>query len=790
MISESWLKPTILDSVIHINGYTLFRKDREHRVGGGVCLYLVDVITSSFSVTVGDVNIPGIDVIHLCIAKNSFSINLVCLYRPPDTHRENDILLIDKLWEMSELDNLILVGDFNFPEIVWKTTSLSDGVSSHNVFQNFILNSNLSQLIEEPTRFRINNQPSTLDLILTNDDNLLTTPEISSPIGKSDHAVITTHIQFNVNSSPGLSNTLTYNYTDFDKVNDDLSQLDWHSVLNLSIDPSTMWNTFLQITSKTISVNTTQRKISKNNLKPWINNQAIHLIRHKRHLWRKYKQTRLTVDFSNHRNYSNRVKVLLDNLRHNFEESIIASGNSKKVFKYIRSSLSSKVAIPLLLKDDGSLCSSNKETSEILSLTFSKVFTNELPNDNMPDIISPRLFATLDNILFTNDKIKQHLLNLRTNASPGLDGLTPYFLKRCSDALATPLCLIMQSSFTNGSLPSSWKLASVTPIFKRGNKLDSHNYRPISLLPVVSKLMESIISETMMDFLLEQHIIPKQQQGFIPGRSTLTNLLHCVNDWTSFLNNREPIDIVYLDFSKAFDRVPKRRLLYKLEHFGIRGNLKLWIENFLTDRFYKVRVGDSFSHKRPVKSGVPQGSVLGPLLFTVYTSDLPFHVSSKISQYADDSKIYDNPITSHLAIQNDLMSIHQWSSEWLLPLNIEKCVVLHVGKNNPHFDYFIDGQIVITVTSHNDLGVIVNSELSWSDHVLSVTKRANTRLYLIRKCFSKVSFQSFCKLYATYVRPILEYAGPVWYPDLTRDRTLLESVQRKATRVAFGPCVT
>lgn len=297
--------------------------------------------------------------------------------------------------------------------------------------------------------------------------------------------------------------------------------------------------------------------------------------------------------------------------------------------------------------------------------------------------------------------------------------------------------------------------------------------------------MEAIISEAMSEFLLHENVIPHQQHGFIKGRSAITNLLHCVNDWSSSLNDRHPVDVVYLDFSKAFDRVPKRRLLAKLDHFGIRGKLNLWIQNFLSDRYFRVRVGEAYSSDKPVKSGVPQGSVLGPLLFCVYTSDLPLIISSKVSIYADDTKLYVNPIVNQHVLQHDLDTILKWSLEWLLPLNIEKCVVLHIGKNNP------SRHPLSTVTSHNDLGVIINSDLNWSEHIVSVCKRANSKLFLIRKCFTRISLNSMCRLYSIYVRPTLEFAGPVWNPDLARDKVLIENVQRKATRLAFGrvrPC--
>lgn len=298
--------------------------------------------------------------------------------------------------------------------------------------------------------------------------------------------------------------------------------------------------------------------------------------------------------------------------------------------------------------------------------------------------------------------------------------------------------------------------------------------------------MESVVCDEMRDFLLSSGVIPPQQHGFLPGRSTITNLLLCINDWTAALDNKMPVDVIYLDFCKAFDRVPTARLLHKLEHQGIRGDLLLWIGAFLKNRSFCVRIGDAYSSTLPVVSGVPQGSVLGPLLFLAYAADLVDHIHSSCSAYADDLKVYGDPLQNHDLIQRDLTAIQGWCDDWLLPLNVDKCVVLHVGKNNPRLIYTLCNQPLTVVQSHRDLGVLICEDLSWSEHITAACKKANSILYLLRKSFQCVSFPTFVKLYKCYVRPLLEYAGPVWSAHLSRDANLLESVQRRATRSSFG----
>lgn len=336
-----------------------------------------------------------------------------------------------------------------------------------------------------------------------------------------------------------------------------------------------------------------------------------------------------------------------------------------------------------------------------------------------------------------------------------------------------------------GYLPSAWRQSTVTPIFKKGDKLKAENYRPISLTSVVVKVLERVISKQVLQFALRESIIPPQQHGFVPGRSIITNLLTCLNDWTKSLDAGIPMDVVYLDFAKAFDRVPRRRLLHKLEHFGIRGSLLKFIDAFLTDRSFSVRVGNMSSSMKSVLSGVPQGSVLGPLLFILYVSDLQPLLSSPSASYADDIKLY-NRSECHRSLQSELDFLVKWCLDWLLPLNIPKCRVLYLGNNNPKRPYFIDGVPLDGCLSHVDLGVVVSSDLSWSPHILHICNKAKQRLYMIQQCFRGGHPDVVAALYKAYIRPILEFAGPVWHPWLQRDAQMLEFLQRRVTRLPYG----
>lgn len=290
-----------------------------------------------------------------------------------------------------------------------------------------------------------------------------------------------------------------------------------------------------------------------------------------------------------------------------------------------------------------------------VATTFARSFYGSFtlePDGPLPDLhYEPVNHSSITSVEFSPDDIFKKLKELDTNKSPGPDNLSPTFLKSCANALKYPLHLLMEQSFHSATLPLIWKEARVKPIFKKGDKLDPKNYRPVSLTPVISKVMESIIVDNLHIFLNQHQIIPNEQHGFTSGRSVVTNLLCCLNDWTAEVDMGQDIDIIYLDFSKAFDKVPRERLLKKLNRIGIRGQLLNWISAFLSERKFSVRIQSSSSPLYDVISGVPQGSVLGPLLFNIFTSELKYIISSKFSVYADDTKLYNNPKINSQCLQ-------------------------------------------------------------------------------------------------------------------------------------------
>ena len=293
-------------------------------------------------------------------------------------------------------------------------------------------------------------------------------------------------------------------------------------------------------------------------------------------------------------------------------------------------------SISNLVKADGTLTENDKEKAEVLNEFFGSVFTSE-DVSNVPVFIHSN-----ENILsefsVREEEMRTRLRALKVSTSPGPDGIHPRILRELSDELAYPLTVLLNKSLVEGRLPTAWKTAEVRPIFKKGAKSSPGNYRPVSLTSVVCKVFEGFIRDQMYDHMINNNILSKNQYGFCKGRSCITQLLSTIHDWFQYLDRGIPVDAIYLDFRKAFDTVPHKRLLSKLWGYGVRGQVLKWVEDFLSDRYQYVSVNDKTSQKIPVTSGVPQGSVLGPVLFIYFINDLPDVIQCVSRIFADDTK--------------------------------------------------------------------------------------------------------------------------------------------------------
>ena len=417
--------------------------------------------------------------------------------------------------------------------------------------------------------------------------------------------------------------------------------------------------------------------------------KTLRKIKKKHKLFKRYLNTKSGRDYERYIQIRNECTKMIKKARKTYEKEIAKSckDNPKKFWRYVQERLKSKTGIGTLRKEDGSMASDDADKAEVLNKFFSSVYTREDMN-NMPNLTEcfySQGQSTSD-IRATKEAVQQKLKDLKPDKAQGPDTIPPRVLREVCEEISEPVCRLFNESLETGVIPQDWKTAEVTAIHKKGSKLDPGNYRPVSLTCVLCKVLESIVRDSIVSHFKDFNLYAECQHGFRKHRSCVTQLLETMERITYYFDEGEPIDVIYLDFRKAFDSVPHERLLTKMNAYGICGNILKWTRNFLQGRTQKVRVGDKFSDSAEVLSGIPQGSILGPILFTIFINDMPSSLESMCYIFADDTKIL-NSCQNRDAIQRDIKNLEEWSDKWNLFFNVSKCHVLHMGNNNPGTDY-------------------------------------------------------------------------------------------------------
>ena len=433
------------------------------------------------------------------------------------------------------------------------------------------------------------------------------------------------------------------------------------------------------------------------------------------------------------------------------------------------------------------IASSPQAKADLLSKSFGRNFNTSVAPLTIGDIVTVSPDECPSGILCTEDDIVRLLSDLDTTKATGPDGISALMLKSTALAIAPLVTLLCNLSISHGTVPGNWKTSLIIPIHKQGDASNPGNYRPISLLPIISKVLERHISEKLRSFVT----ISDQQWGFLPGRSTTGAILSAVHDWHVNLNSGAEVQAVFFDLQKAFDTVPHAKLISKLSNLDIPTHLVSWISSYLCSRKQQVGVSGANSTPVDVISGVPQGSVLGPTLFLIYIdglAEIPL-TGGSLSMFADDILLYKvvRSLSDFQDLQSDVNSLVQWTSDHDLKLNAKKCKSLLLSRKRVPTcaqTVVVNGLPLEKVQSYKYLGVLISSNLSWGNHVSNICSRAKKHLgMLYRRFYRDADSSTLRMLYTNSVRPLLEYAVPVWDPHLLKDIKAIESVQRFATKV-------
>ena len=531
------------------------------------------------------------------------------------------------------------------------------------------------------------------------------------------------------------------------------------------------------------------QKQGKRCRKKHLSKEAIRKIMLKQTMWRVYRRTRKEEDYAKYKEALNAATTEIRQSKRSYEQKLACNikNDSKSFYAYVRSKQNVQDKVGPLEDSAGNIISQGILMAEDLNGYFSSVFTKE-DISSLPVADAKFQGAKSDYLgplVVTPELVAKKIKAMKDNKSPGVDGIPPKLLMETVEQISIPLARVFNLSLKEGVVPFEWKEANIIPLFKKGSRNKSENYRPVSLTSVICKLLERLIKDHMVDFLVKHKLLNSSQHGFLKARSCLTNMLCFLEEITKWIDVGSPVDIIYVDFQKAFDKVPHQRLLPKLKAHGIGDSITDWIEQWLTDRRQRVVVDGEVSNWKSVLSGVPQGSVLGPILFLIYINDLDDSITSNVLKFADDTKLFRKVNTDgdkqHL--QNDLDRLVKWSEKWQMLLNFGKCKCLHTGHRNLNVNYKMGDTVLGTTVKEKDLGVTISADMKVSEQCGIAASKGNQILGLIRRNITYKGKNLIIPLYKAIVRPHLEYCMQAWRPYRKKDIDTLEHIQRRATKM-------
>ncbi|CAH8664384.1 unnamed protein product [Dicrocoelium dendriticum] len=783
--TETWLFSDILDSEMCMPGYTLLRADRASCCrGGGVALYVKSTLTISrtYPFSSPDVTAEALAV-DVCASFTQFKIVLV--YRSPESTSSR---LIDFI-RTHTTNRCLVMGDFNVPEVDWRNFCTAATGRFSNDLLDLSLQASLHQFVQSPTRFMEGQKPSILDLIFAKSLDFVRDVVYAAPLGSSDHVCLLFKCALSRGREECMVRRPNIWRADFQAIRakaanqlcimseDDTVQVAWDK-----------FKSFLcEISLPHIPISARNKVGAK---PPWFDSEARRMLSRRSRCWRTYVSAPSESTHHRYRSVRNACKQHLRAARLRYELALArsASTNPKRFFGYVKRRCNANPPIPVLFGPDGTEVSTDQAKACLLAEQYARSFVHESPLPNIQLQAKIPLDSFLMDLSISEAQVLKLLRDLNPTKAAGIDALHPKLLYELAGFLCKPIKCIFEKSLRSCSLPADWRDAIVCPIFKKGDKHLPENYRPVSLTSVLVKVLEKLVRDALEKHLAKFSLLNPSQHGFRRGHSCLTNMLVARECWAEAVDQGQAVDVLFIDFSKAFDTVPHCRLLFKLESYGVSGQVLKWISAFLEGRQMSVRVGSGLSFRQAVLSGVPQGSVLGPLLFALYVNDLPEKLKVPSLMFADDLKFW-NTVSGSVgptALQTALDKLWEWSELWQLPVNLAKCSVLRIGSSTPTTSYVLGGNVLRQVTEQTDLGISLSSDFKSSENWINATRKGFRMLWMIRRSFGIITNEMFVILFSAFVRPYLEYCVQACPPCLVRDKMTLERVLRVGTKMVQG----
>ena len=816
VMSETKIDKSVCSAEFLPNRFTATRKDRTLH-GGGV------MIAVRRGLIVDEIPLKGVkkncELVFVRVKMTGGAPPLLvgAYYRSQTDNTTNESLdgLDAALQQVSSTignskATVVLAGDFNCKDICWDTHSTQPGNPIPRVCEKLLKISSdngLVQLQREPTR-----QNSLLDLFTSNESlvsSIHTIPGISTV---DEHEAIVVDMTIRAQRTKESPRKIyQWGKARWATIREETAYFSTRFCADSLEKPvDEQWELIEAHISTMLESHVPTKKSKARFDQPWLTTDLKRRCNRKQRLYNKWKKLKARnqpcgTAREAYKKLHLETNHLLQKSRMRYINNILAEGLEEKstrpFWRFIKSQRTESFGVAPL-KEKGQVYSDSGKKASILANQFRSVFTVDDDEAVNTFLHGPSLPAIPD-ITISEQGIRKLLKGVDPRKASGPDQIPCRMLQELHVELAPVFTALFRNSYQTGSLPAVWKAAWISPVFKKGDKCVAANYRPVSLTCVACKLLEHVLCSHIRDHLDRHNALSPYQHGFRKKMSCESQLLVTTHDLLSRLDHKEEVDVGVLDFSKAFDVVPHKRLMSKLRLYGVEGKISCWISEFLLGRTQSVLVDGVRSHTRcrtdgdPVLSGVPQGTVMGPLLFLLYINDLPsvLNPSTSCRLFADDCLIYRSihSMEDKVILQRDLDSLFEWGQIWGLKFNVSKCNILHLARQTqkPVRFYTLGGELIGSVTEAKYLGVTLSNNYGarssqWRPHILDTVSRANQRMGFLRRNLRGSPYRLRETAYTTLVRSSLEYCGAIWDPSAKDEIDSLEIVQRRAARWARG----
>jgi Reverse transcriptase (RNA-dependent DNA polymerase)/Endonuclease-reverse transcriptase len=779
---ETWLDSGYTDSEITVDNYVFYRRDR-NKHGGGIMVGLKPGVSGTVLWTDEEEEMMGM---KITVGKKSFK--LIAGYRPPSIGKSFVNRLRERLEEMNIEDTVIVTGDMNLPNIRWEAggnASVGEGNGTQKEVTE-IMNGGFVQAVQEGTRKTPSGGNNILDVTLIRPEEIWMETTIVD--GISDHRIPLVRLMLETEKED-LQNKQVWYYkrARAKAIREAFKKRYWHWREECS-DVENTWENFKKICEDVRTMCVPSKLLTRNPDPPHYDKKVKNLKRKCRKIHNMEKRNILLgARLEKTRKELEKAKVeAKERFVHRIFDEKDLQGSWNRMYRYVGQNKKSVRSIPTLKDKRGCEWVDDKGKAGALNGQYAEVFSVSGKNRYSME----GAMRKGEEVRFSRMEIWNVIRKLKNGKAPGHDGITNDLIKLAGKEILPYLMDLFNISIKEARVPKEWKEAIIVPIFKGGARGLVQNYRPVSLTSAVCKIMERLLDLRIKHILEKNEPLSAFQHGFRKDFSCETQALGLETDLVEVLDRGGRVDAIFLDLEKAFDKVDHEILMKKLWERVENIEIVNWIGNFLCNRVQRAKVGRTLSEEVRVTSGVPQGSVVGPLLFDIYIDDLAKSVKSKVRLFADDSVLYREIKNEEdkKILQEDIDAVGKWVAINKMGLNVGKCKVVCFNKGRKACDgeYKADGSALETVNSYKYLGVVFARNLEWKEHIERVSKKGITALNFVMRQLRGMDQKIKEKAYMTLIRPIVEYGSSVWDPYRIGEVKYMEKVQRLAARRVTG----